>query len=95
MLRDTPPATEHAPAVLALLALAHVAGDSDLGPRFLALSGLDADTLRAGAGDPVLLAALIDFLSARETDLVATAAAIGATPGRLAAAGAALRDGRA
>jgi hypothetical protein len=91
MLRETPSTTELPPAVLALLALAHVAGDTDLGPRFLAMSGLDAAALRAGADDPALLAALIDFLSAREADLVATADAIGARPARLAAAGAALR----
>lgn len=74
-------------AVVALQALAHVAGDPDLAPRFLALSGLDAAGLRASADDPRLLAAVIDFLAARETDLVACADAIGVTPQALAAAG--------
>lgn len=73
--------------VLALQALAHVAGDDDLLPRFLALSGLDAATLRARAQDPQLLAALIAFLAARESDLVACAGAIGVPPAALAAAG--------
>lgn len=73
--------------VVALQALAHVAADPDLAPRFLALSGLDAAGLRASADDPQLLAALIDFLAARETDLIAAASAIGITPQALAAAG--------
>lgn len=83
------------PAVLALQALAHVAGDADLGPRFLALSGLDAATLRARAGDPATLAAVIEFLQGRESDLVACADAIGAKPEALVRAGAALGDGGA
>lgn len=84
---------EATPLVTGLQALGHVAGDADLGPRFLALSGLDADGLRAGAGDPALLAAVIDFLGGREADLVACADAIGATPAALVAAGAALARG--
>jgi hypothetical protein len=79
--------------VVGLQALAHVAGDTDLGPRFLALSGLDADGLRAGAGDPALLAAVIDFLSARESDLVACAEALAISPAALAAAASALPRG--
>ena len=81
------------PLVAGLQALGHVAGDADLGPRFLALSGLDADGLRAGAGDPALLAAVIDFLAAREADLVACADALALTPAALVAAGAALARG--
>jgi Protein of unknown function (DUF3572) len=79
-----------APEVIGLLALGHVAADDDLLARFLSLSGLDAGALRAGAGDPVVLAALVDFLGAHEADLVACAAAIGVTPAALAAAGPAL-----
>ena len=75
---------------LALLALAHVAGDEALGPRFLALSGMDADALRARAAEPVVLAAVIDFLCSHEADLIACAEALGVKPARLAAAGAAL-----
>ncbi len=84
-----------APELIGLQALAHVAGDPDLGPRFLALSGIDVETLRARAGDPVVLAAVIDFLTGREADLVACADAIGVTPQALAHAGAALAGGRA
>lgn len=82
-----------APIILALQALGHVAGDADLGPRFLALSGLDAAALRAGADNPALLAAVIDFLGAREADLLACAEALDVTPAALVAAGAALAQG--
>ncbi len=82
-----------APAIIGLQALAHVAGDPDLGPRFLALSGLDATALRAGAGDPSMLAAVIEFLAGRESDLVACADAIGIKPEALAHAGVALSEG--
>ena len=84
MLRDK--TTSADPAVLALQALAHVAGDEDMGPRFLALSGMDADALRANADKPETLAALLDYLMANEPDLVATADAIGAKPEALALA---------
>ncbi len=78
------------PAVLALRALAHVAGDEALGPRFLAMTGLDAADLRARAGESQVLAGVIEFLAAHEADLVAAAAALGVAPATLAAAGQAL-----
>jgi hypothetical protein len=87
LLHDKRAEPTAAPEVLALQALAHVAGDPELGPRFLALSGLDAATLRANAGSPAVLAALIAFLGGREADLVATADAIGVKPEQLVRAG--------
>lgn len=84
MLRDRP---SHAdPAVLALQALAHVAGDEAMGPRFLALTGMDVAELRAKAGQPATLMALLDYLMANEADLLATADAIGVKPDALALA---------
>ena len=85
MLRDrvTPPASP--PDVIALQALAHVMADDALAARFLSLSGLGADELRARAGDTALLAAVIDFLAAHEPDLVACARALGVAPATLAA----------
>jgi hypothetical protein len=59
-IRFKPP--EFDPETLALRVLAHVAQDQDLLPRFLAVSGLDADSLRARAGDPALLGGLLDFV---------------------------------
>ena len=54
--------------------------------RFLALTGLTADDLRAALGDPAVLVAVLDFLSAHEPDLIAAAAALGTTPSALIAA---------
>ena len=71
---------------LALRALAHIAGDADLGPRFLDLTGLDVATLRARAGTRDVLAAALGFLDSHEPSLVATADAIGVKPAALVAA---------
>jgi hypothetical protein len=62
------------PETLALMALAYIAGDGDLLDRFLALSGLDLEGLKARAQDPTLLGAVLDFLLAHEPDLLAFAA---------------------
>jgi len=78
--------TNHA-ATLALRALAWTLGEPARAERFLALTGLSPDDLRASAGDPSTLAAAIGFLESHEPDLVACADAIGATPQDLAEAG--------
>jgi len=51
---------------LALKALAHLAGDGENLLRFLRISGLEPDDLKQRAGDPELLAAVIDFLLSDE-----------------------------
>lgn len=88
VLRDRPSPAD--PAVLALQALAHVAGDEAMGPRFLALTGMDVAALRATADKPATLVALMDYLMANEADLVATAEALAVTPEQLAGAARAL-----
>ncbi|KAB7645622.1 DUF3572 family protein [Polymorphobacter fuscus] len=80
---------------MGLRLLAHVVADDDLGSRFLALTGLSADDLRARADDPGVLAALIEFVAARESDLVAAADALALRPQTIVAAGDALAGGRA
>jgi hypothetical protein len=92
VLRD--PTVPADPAVLALRALAHVAGDDAMGPRFLALTGMDGAGLRASAGSADTLAALMDYLMANEADLLATAAALDVAPQALAAAAHALGASR-
>ena len=81
------------PFVLGLQLLAHVVADDDLGARFLALTGLDADDLRARAAEPGVLAALIDFITAHERDLVTAADALGVKPQAIIAAGITLGGG--
>lgn len=71
---------------LALAALAATLTDERRARRFLDLTGLDADELRARAGEKGLLAALLTFLEAHEPDLVAIAQAIGTKPENLVSA---------
>ena len=71
---------------LALAALAATLTDERRAQRFLELTGLDPDELRARAGEPSLLAATLAFLEGHEPDLVAVAQAIGTKPEFLIAA---------
>lgn len=77
---------------LALQALAWTLGEPGRAARLLDLTGLDPAGLRARAGDPALLAAVLGFLEQYEPDLIACADAIGVEPARLVAARAALES---
>ena len=68
------------PEAAALQALGWTLSDDGRADRFLALTGLSPEQLRARIGERSLLAALIRFLEAHEPDLVACAAFIGITP---------------
>jgi Protein of unknown function (DUF3572) len=59
-IRFRPPQFD--PETLALRVLAHIAMDETLMPRFLTLSGLDLETLKARAADPALLGGVLDFV---------------------------------
>ncbi|WP_051280773.1 DUF3572 family protein [Novosphingobium acidiphilum] len=76
---------------LALQALVFVLGDPPRTDRFLALTGLTPDALRAGIGDRVIMGAVLEFLANHEADLVAAAAALDVPPETLAAAWETLR----
>lgn len=71
--------------ILGLRALGWVLSDDSRASRLLALTGLDADQLRARVGDPVLLTATAEFLAAHEPDLLACAEALDVPPEQLAA----------
>ena len=71
---------------LALRALAFVIGDPALGPRLLALTGLDVPTLRTRAADPALLGATLAFLEGHEVSLLACSEALEVRPEQLVAA---------
>jgi hypothetical protein len=58
---------------LSLKVLTFLAGESDELGRFLALSGLAPEELRERAGDPLLLAAVLDFVLADDKLLLAFA----------------------
>ncbi len=75
--------------VTGLNALVWTLGDPARANRLIDLTGLTPEQLRAGAADPGILAALLDFLAGHEPDLVACAEAIGIGPADLIRA----RDG--
>ena len=86
MLRTTTNNPSPDAEALALQALAATLTDERRARRFLELTGLDADELRARAGQKNLLAATLAFLEAHEPDLVDVAQAIGTKPEKLVAA---------
>jgi hypothetical protein len=63
-----------------------VLGDERRGERLLTLTGLDAEALRAGLGDPAVLGAVLDFVLGHEADLLAAAEELGVEPQAFAAA---------
>lgn len=82
---DARPEVEHA-SVLSLAALGWLLEDSDRADRFLSLTGLDPDTLRAAIGEMQTQVAVLEFLSHHEPDLVSAAEALAVTPEELIAA---------
>jgi hypothetical protein len=88
------PPTPTDPVALALAALAATLGDPRRARRFLDLTGIGTDELRARADDPGLLAALIRFLEAHEPDLVAVAEELGVAPDVLVQARCELEEGK-
>lgn len=83
--RDTAPDPGEA-ATLALMALGWTVSDEARADRLLALTGMDAEMLRARIGDPTTLAAVLAFLSDHEPDLLACADALDVAPETLIAA---------
>lgn len=77
--------TSHA-EVLALEALGYLASDTERFGRFLRLTGLSLDAVRAGAGDPQFLASVLDYLLQDEPLLLAWCDAAGHHAGAVAAA---------
>ena len=71
---------------VALDALAATLTDERRAERFLSITGLSPDGIRAALGDRHTLAACLAFLESHEPDLIAVAAAIGVKPGTLIAA---------
>ena len=71
---------------IAIEVLAFLAGDPARLDRFLALSGLGRDNLRAAAGEPGFLAAILDHIASDESLLLACAADTGHAPATIAKA---------
>jgi hypothetical protein len=88
-MADAPPTDAQA---IALLALATSVSDERRAKRFLDLTGIGTDELRARAGEPAVLAALLRFLEAHEPDLLAVAQALDLRPEALVQARRALEE---
>ena len=71
---------------IAIEVLSFLAGSPGRLDRFLALSGLGRDNLRAAAGEPGFLAAILDHLASDERLLLAFAASTGHAPATIAKA---------
>jgi hypothetical protein len=82
ILRDKPSPAD--PEALALAALGWVLTSEERAERFLALTGLTPDELRAGLGERSVMAAVLEFLAQYEPDMLAAAAALGVEPQVLA-----------
>ncbi|MGY6632185.1 MAG: DUF3572 domain-containing protein [Alkalilacustris sp.] len=79
--------------MVALRALAWLMGPADLGDVFLGASGLDAEGLRDRAGDPEVLAAVLDFVLMDDAWVTGFAAAAALPPEAVLRARAALPGG--
>jgi hypothetical protein len=73
-------APETASEMLALAALGWLLGEPVRAQRYLDLTGLDADALRAGLGNAAVLASALEFLGAHEPDLLSAAEALAVAP---------------
>ncbi|MHA6642073.1 DUF3572 domain-containing protein [Mesorhizobium sp. A623] len=73
---------------LAVNALGFVASDPELLPRFLAITGIEAGSIRQAAREPGFLAGVLQFILAHEPTLMRFAEETGTPP---AAVGKALR----
>lgn len=68
---------------LAVQALRYLAADESHLARFFALTGLDPSTIRAAAGSPGFLSAVLDHVTGDEALLVSLAKKIGVEPERI------------
>lgn len=84
-IRETNPADDPA-ETWALQALAWILSDQGRADRFVALTGISPDDLRARAGDRAVLDAALGFLEGYEPDLFACAKYLELAPIELVAA---------
>ena len=73
-------------AALALRAMVWTLAEPDRAQRLLDTTGLDPTDLRARAGEPAVLGAVLGFLENYEPDRIACAEELGVAPAALVAA---------
>lgn len=71
------------PATIALRALVWICSEPQRADRFLSITGVEADDLRARLMDPALHQAVMAFLANHEADLLACAEALDLPPSAL------------
>jgi Protein of unknown function (DUF3572) len=71
---------------LAIQALGFVAADPELLPRFLAISGIEAQSIREAAQEPGFLAGVLQFILAHEPTLMRFSEETGIPPQQVSAA---------
>ena len=71
---------------LAIQALAYVAADSELLPRFLAITGIEAGDVRRAASEPGFLAGVLQFIAAHEPTLLRFCEETGTPPQNVSSA---------
>lgn len=65
---------------IAISALSFVAADPELLPRFLAITGIEANSIRRAASEPGFLAGVLQFILAHEPTLMRFAEETGTPP---------------
>ncbi len=78
--------TKQEAELIGIAGLSYLAADPERLGRFLAVTGLGPENVRAAARDPGFLPALLDYLLANENDLVAFAQEMNIAPARVGAA---------
>jgi hypothetical protein len=85
--------TQDQAEAVAIKALAFIASEPDLLPRFLSLTGIEVTQIRHAAREPGFLAGVLQFVLAHEPTLLAFSKAADVTPRHVASAHAALPFG--
>jgi hypothetical protein len=92
MLKPPSPPGQDAETI-AIQALGFIAADPALLPRFLALTGIEAGSLRQAAAEPGFLAGVLHFIAAHEPTLLAFAQQADLDPAQVTRAMRALPSG--
>lgn len=72
--------------MIGIAGLSYLAAEPERIGRFLAITGLGPENVRAVARDPSFLPALLDYLLGNESDLIAFAGEMNLDPARVRAA---------
>lgn len=75
--------TKEEAELIGVAGLSYLAADPERIGRFLAITGLGPENMRAAAKDPSFMPSLLDYLLANEKDLVAFAEEMNLDPARV------------